>query len=77
MMIVARVMEATPMRQRPRVAPLPLLLGLYLLAIVIFIVATRGGTILAGHLAYPILLAVVALGALGALAVAVLRRGRT
>lgn len=64
------------MRQRPRVAPLPLLLGLYLLTIVIFIVVTRGSTILAGHPAYPILLAVVALGALAALAVAVLRRRR-
>ncbi len=64
------------MRQRSRVAPLPLLLGLYLLAIVIFIVVTRGSTILAGHPAYPILLAVVALGALAALAVAVLRRRR-
>jgi hypothetical protein len=69
-------MEATSMRQRLRIAPLPLLLSLYLLAIVIFIVATRGSTILAGHPAYPILLAVVALGALVTLAVAVLRRRR-
>ncbi len=64
------------MRQRSRVAPLPLLLGFYLLAIVIFIVVTRGSTILAGHPAYPILLVVVALGALTAIVVAALRRRR-
>lgn len=64
------------MRQRSRVAPLPLLLSLYLLAVVLFIVVTRGSTLLAGHPAYPILLAVVALGALITLAVAVLRRRR-
>ncbi len=64
------------MRQRSRVAPLPLLLSLYLLAVVLFIVVTRGSTILAGHPAYPILLAVVALGALITLAIVVLCRRR-
>lgn len=75
-MLTARMMEVIPMRQRPRVAWLPFLLGLYLLAVVGYIVATRGGTILAGHPAYTILLAVVTLGALCTLAVAMLRRGR-
>ena len=64
------------MHQRLRAAPLPLLLSLYLLAIVIFVVVTRGGTILAGHPAYPILLAIVAVGALITLVVAALRGRR-
>lgn len=64
------------MRQRPRVPWLPLLLSLYLLAIVIFIIATRGETILAGHPAYPILLTLAAFGVLATLVIAVLRRSR-
>ena len=64
------------MSQRSRIAWLPILLGLYLLAIIAYIALTRGATLAAEHPAYPITLGVVALGALVAIVVAVLRGRR-
>ena len=64
------------MPQRSRIAWLPILLGLYLLAIIAYITLTRGATLAAEHPAYPITLGVVVLGALVAIVVAALRSRR-
>ncbi len=64
------------MFRRSRIARLPLLLGIYLLAIIAFIVVTRGATLVAEHPAYPLTLAVVALGAVVAIVVALVRARR-
>ena len=56
-----------------RYCRLPLLLGLYLLAIVAFIAATRWATLLAEHPAYPLTLVVVAIVALGMILGTILR----
>jgi hypothetical protein len=63
------------MAPRSRLAWLPLLLGLYLVGIIAYIAATRWTTLATGHPAYPITLAVVGLGALLTIVVA-LARGR-
>lgn len=64
------------MSQRFRIAWLPILLGLYLLAIIAYIVLTRGTTLAAEHPAYPVTLGIVALGAIIAIVGAVLRGRR-
>ena len=64
------------MSQRSRLAWLPILLGLYLLAIIAYIVLTRGATLAAEHPAYPLTLGIVALGAIITIVVAVLRGRR-
>lgn len=64
------------MSQRSRIAWLPILLGLYLLAIIAYIAFTRGATLVAEHPAYPLTLIVVALGAIVAIVVAVIRGRR-
>lgn len=64
------------MAQRSRIAWLPILLGLYLLVIIAYIVFTRGATLVAEHPAYPLTLVVVALGAIVAIVVAVVRSRR-
>ncbi|HEY8602383.1 MAG TPA: hypothetical protein VIL85_28435 [Thermomicrobiales bacterium] len=64
------------MSQRSRIAWLPILLGLYLLAIIAYIVFTRGATLAAVHPAYPLTLGVVALGAIVAIVVALVRARR-
>ena len=64
------------MSQRSRIAWLPILHSLYLLAIIAYIVLTRGTTLAAEHPAYPITLGVVALGSISAIVVAVLRGRR-
>jgi hypothetical protein len=64
------------MPQRSRIAWLPILLSLYLLAIIAYIVLTRSATLAAEHPAYPLTLGVVALGAIVVIVVAVLRGRR-
>ena len=64
------------MSQRPRLAWLPILLSLYLLAIIAYIALTRGATLVAEHPAYPLTLVVVGLGAIVAIVVAVVRARR-
>ncbi len=64
------------MAQRSRIAWLPILLGLYLLAIIAYIALTRGATLVAEHPAYPLTLVVVGLGASIAIIVAVVRARR-
>ena len=61
------------MPQRSRIAWLPILLGLYLLAIIAYIALTRGATLIAEHPAYPLTLVVVAVGAIIAIVVALVR----
>lgn len=64
------------MPPRTRIAWLPLLLGLYLLGIIAYIAATRWMTLTAEHPAYPVTLAVVGVGALLMVVVALLRARR-
>lgn len=63
------------MPPRPQIAWFPLLLGLYLLGIIAYVVATRWTTLLAAHPAYPVTLMIVGVGALLAVIVALVRSG--
>ena len=62
--------------QRTRIAWLPLLLGLFLMAIIAYIAVTRWPTLMAEHPAYPATLAVVGVVALLTVIIALVRGGR-